>query len=94
MISRYKTISIIYGGSGGKYAKLLNDTINEYKQENRYLLTSRIVMESILTGDILEEVSQLFKNTEICIAILTSDDCCLKADKNMLRLRQNVVFEL
>lgn len=94
MIARYKTISIIYGGSGGKYAKLLNDTINEYKQENRYPLTSRIVMESILTGDILEEVSQLFKNTEICIAILTSDDCCLKADKNMLRLRQNVVFEL
>lgn len=94
MISRYKTISIIYGGSGGIYAKNLNESINEYEKENRYPLSSRIVMESILTGDILEKVTQLFSETEICIAILTADDCCIKNNKNVLRLRQNVVFEL
>lgn len=94
MIERYKTISIIYGGLGGKYAKELNETINEYEKENRFPLTSRIVMESILTKDILEEVSNLFRETEICIAILTAEDCCVKGDKKFYRLRQNVVFEL
>jgi len=51
-------------------------------------------MEAVLTEDILESVTQLFKKTEICIAILTAEDCCVQTDKKVLRLRQNVVFEL
>lgn len=94
MIEKYKTISIIYGGSGGNYAKTLNKMINDYETENRYPLTSRIVMEQILTKDILAEVSNLFRETEICIAFLTAEDCCLKEGEQVYRLRQNVVFEL
>ncbi len=95
MIERYKTISIIYGGNGGQYAKTLNQMINDYEKENRYPITSRIVMEKILTKDILSEVTKLFRETEICIAVLTAEDCCLKKDgEQVYRLRQNVVFEL
>lgn len=94
MIENYKKISIIYGGSGGEYAKTLNDMINEFEKENRYPISSRIVMEQILTGDILSQVTALFKETEICIAILTAEDCCVKEGSTTLRLRQNVVFEL
>ena len=94
MIERYKTVSIVYGGSGGDYARTLNKMINDYEKENRYPITSRIVMESILTKDILDEVSKLFRETEICIAILTAEDCCIKGEDQVYRLRQNVVFEL
>lgn len=94
MIEKYKKISIVYGGSGGNYARTLNAMINDYEKKNRFPLSSFIVMETILTSDILEEVSKLFRETEICIAILTAEDCCIKDDKQVLRLRQNVVFEL
>ncbi len=94
MIERYKTISIIYGGNGGNYARVLNKMINDYEKENRFPITSRIVMEEILTKDILDEVSKLFRETEICIAVLTAEDCCLKDGEQVYRLRQNVVFEL
>ena len=94
MIEKYKNISIIYGGSGGEYARTLNKMINEYEKENRYPISSRIVMEQILTEDILTQVVALFKETEICVAFLTAEDCCVDGDKKKLRLRQNVVFEL
>lgn len=94
MIKKYKTVSIIYGGKGKEYAEELNNTINTYEKDNRYPLASRIVMESILTGDILEDVIKLFRETEICVAFLTADDCFVKGNGNVYRLRQNVVFEL
>ncbi len=94
MIENYKKISIVYGGSGGIYAKTLNDMINNYEKENRYPISSRIVMEQILTDDILSQVTALFRDTQVCIAILTAEDCCVKDGKTTLRLRQNVVFEL
>ena len=95
MIARYTNISIIYGGNLGlEYANSLNETINEYVKKNRYPLASRIINEKILTEDILGSVTRLFKETEICIAILTAEDYCSEKDKTILRLRQNVVFEL
>lgn len=94
MIKKYKTVSIIYGASGRTYAKNLNDKITAMERELRHPICSSIVMESILTNDILSSVISIFKETEICIAILTADDCCDAEGKRRLRLRQNVVFEL
>ncbi len=94
MIEKYKNISIIYGGSGGAYARELNQLINDYEKQNRYPISSCIVMEQILTEDILSQVITLFRETQICVAILTAEDCCVQGDKKTLRLRQNVVFEL
>ena len=94
MIERYKTVSIIYGGSGKEYAKNLRDVIEEAEKTERYPLSAKIVMESILTKDILSEVTALFRETQICVAILTAEDCCKDGGEEKYRLRQNVVFEL
>ncbi len=94
MISKYKDISIIYGGSGYEYAKTLDEMIRRLQTENRYPFISSIVMEKILTGEILTSVINIFKNSDICIAILTADDTVISNGSEKLRLRQNVVFEL
>ncbi len=94
MIKGYKNISIIYGRSGRDYASHLHQKIETMASEFRYPLRSRIVMESILTQDILSAVTSLFRETEICIAFLTADDYCIEGEEKKYRLRQNVVMEL
>lgn len=94
MLKQYKLVSIVYGGSGTKYAQKMNDLILRRSEEERYPITSKIVMESVLTGDLLANITDLFTKTEYCLAFLTADDCCLQGDQKVYRLRQNVVFEL
>ncbi len=94
MIKRYKMVSIVYGGSGAQYAKHLNELIRSRAEANRYPLNSLIVMDNIMTGDLLQNVVELFQDSEICVAILTADDCCINEGTQVNRLRQNVVFEL
>lgn len=94
MLKRYKLVSIIYGGSGARYAAAMNDLILQRSEGERYPITSKIVMESVLTGDLLTNITNLFKETEYCLTFLTADDCCLKDGEKVYRLRQNVVFEL
>lgn len=93
MISKYKIVSIIYGGSGRRYAELLNKTIIRTSDEQRYPICSKLIMETILTKELLSEVIALFKESEFCVAFLTADDI-VAADNKKFRLRQNVVFEL
>jgi hypothetical protein len=94
MLKRYQMISIVYGGTGAAYAKELNDMIARRSEAERYPIASRIVMESVLTGDLLQSITGLFTQTQFCLAILTADDCCISDGKQVKRLRQNVVFEL
>lgn len=94
MLKQYKLVSIIYGGSGTKYAQEMNALIQRRSEDMRYPITSKIVMESVLTGDLLTSITDLFTQTEYCLAFLTADDCCVRDDKKVYRLRQNVVLEL
>ena len=94
MLKKYKLVSIIYGGSGTKYAEEMNALIQRRSEEQRYPITSKIVMESVLTGDLLTSIIDLFTQTEYCLAFLTADDCCLHGDETVYRLRQNVVLEV
>jgi len=94
MIKRYRRIAIIYGGSGKVYAAELDRRIRELSQGKRYPFSCNIVMESILTDDILNSVCDIIRRSDICIAILTADDICSDGGKQYRRLRQNVVFEL
>lgn len=93
MISQYKTVSIVYGGKGRLYAEKLNNRITELSEKERYPIQSKIIMENILTKELLSDVIGLFKQSEICVAFLTADDV-IGTEDTKYRFRQNVVFEL
>lgn len=94
MITKYKTISIIYGGTGKQYAAELNERITRLSETERYPISSKLIMESILTQELLTGVMDLFRESEFCVAFLTADDCCAAENGERKRLRQNIVFEL
>ena len=77
MISGYKTVSIIYGGSGKKYADALNERIKEVAGEQRYPIQAAIINEKILTRELLTDVMGLFRQSEFCVVFLTEEDVCL-----------------
>ena len=94
MLKRYNLVSIVYGGSGAAYAKQMHDLILRRSEQERYPIAAKIVLESVLTGDLLTNITKLFTQTEICLAFLTADDCCVGESGQVYRIRQNVVFEL
>lgn len=94
MLKRYNLVSIVYGGSGAAYAKQMHDLILRRSERERYPIAAKIVLESVLTGDLLTSITQLFTQTEICLTFLTADDCCVSENAQVYRVRQNVVFEL
>lgn len=94
MIRKYKKIALIYGRSGREHAAELHKRIETLASEKRYPIQSFIVMERILTTDVLNDVTALFRESEMSIAILTADDCCIENETRRYRLRQNVVMEL
>lgn len=94
MIRRYKDVSIIYGGSGRRYAEALSEKLTKISTEERYPLQATIINERILTWELLSDVMRLFKESEFCVTFLTKEDRCLVEHVEKQRLRQNVVFEL
>lgn len=94
MIQKYKDVSIIYGGSGRRYAEALSDRLAKISAQERYPLQATVINERILTRELLTDVMQLFRKSELCVAFLTREDCCLVDRAEKKRLRQNVVFEL
>ncbi len=94
MIQKYKTVSIIYGGKGKDYATFLNDKLTALSEKERYPIQPKIIMERVLTKELLSDVMALFDESEFCITILTSDDVFQTNNGLKKRLRQNVVFEL
>lgn len=94
MIQKYKDVSIIYGGSGRRYAEALNDKLSKISKEERYPIQATIINEKILTRELLTDVMHLFKESEFCVTFLTKEDCCMVGGMEKKRLRQNVVFEM
>lgn len=94
MIQRYKDVSIIYGGSGRRYAEALSDKLTKISTEERYPIQATIINEKILTRELLTDVMRLFKESEFCVTFLTKEDCCMVKNIEKKRLRQNVVFEM
>lgn len=94
MIRKYKEVAIVYGGSGKKYAAALHDRITQIAEKDRYPLSATIIMQQILTRELLSDVIGLFKDSEFCVAFLTADDCFTTDFGGVRRLRQNVVFEI
>lgn len=94
MIHKYKNVSIIYGGKGREYADRLNNRICDIAEKERYPISTSIIMERVLTAELLNEVMDLFKKSDYCVTFLTLDDVCLIDGHKKYRLRQNVVFEL
>ena len=94
MLKRYKLVSVVYGGSGSRYAGEFHSLITKRSEEERYPIATKIVMENVLTGDLLNSITSLFTQTEFCVAFLTADDCCCNNGENVYRVRQNVIFEL
>jgi len=94
MIQKYKTVSIIYGGSGKKYAAEFSDKITNLAEQERYPISVKLILERILTRELLTGVMNQFRESEVCVTFLTADDCCIREDGQYMRLRQNIVFEL
>jgi len=94
MIEKYCDIAIIYGGSGKEYAEALNKRICEASRKERFPLKAHVIMEKILTEELLSGVIDLFRESEFCVIFLTADDCFETENGKVRRLRQNVVFEL
>lgn len=90
MIHSYKRVAIVYGGSGRRYAEALVERICDLAEKERYPLKPNVVLDNLLTGELLSDVAALFSESEFCVAFLTADDCC--GDKK--GLRQNVIFEI
>ena len=93
MISKYKNVAVIYGGKGRNYAEALQKSILKISDEERYPICSKLIMETILTSELLSDVMELFRQSEFCVGFLTADDVVL-SENQTYRLRQNVVFEL
>lgn len=93
MISKYKNVAVIYGGKGRNYAEALHKSILKISDEERYPICSKLIMETILTSELLSDVMELFRQSEFCVGFLTADDVVL-SENQTYRLRQNVVFEL
>lgn len=94
MISKYKVVSIIYGGEGKTYADKLYKTIEEVSKKKRYPVKAKCVMEKILTDELLGQVVNLFKDSEFCVIFLTQDDIVMCEGEEKRRVRQNVVLEI
>ena len=90
MVKKYKTISIVYGGSGRDYATKMKNMIDSLSLEKKIPIRSVIVLDSILTGDLLTSITTLFSESDVCVILLTADD----EAKGYKRIRQNVLFEI
>lgn len=93
MISKYKNVAVIYGGKGRNYTEAFHKSILKISDEKRYPICSKLIMETILTSELLSDVMELFRQSEFCVGFLTADDVVL-SENQTYRLRQNVVFEL
>lgn len=89
MINTYKTISIIYGGSGKDCAKLIHDRIEKLHTQEFLPVKSSILADDILpSSSILNAVREKISESSACVIILTFDDV------NNTRIRQNVLIEI
>lgn len=88
MITPYKNVSIIYGGSGLECALAIHSELERLHEQEHYPIKSFILAKQILSSaNIVETVKGLISQSSACVIILTFDD----VDES--RLRQNVLIE-
>lgn len=89
MISKYKKISIIYGGSGVDCARKIDERLKKLHNDEFYPLESAIIAKQIMGGaNIFKTVKNAISSSALCIIILTFDDL------QSTRIRQNVLVEI
>lgn len=89
MISKYKKISIIYGGSGVECARKIHTDFENLHNEEYFPLESVVIANQILGGaNIFQTVKNAIASSALCIIILTFDDV------ENTRIRQNVLVEI
>lgn len=89
MISKYKKISIIYGGSGVNCARKIDEYLTKLHDEEFYPLESAVIAKQIMGGaNIFKTVKNAISSSTLCIIILTFDDL------QNTRIRQNVLVEI
>lgn len=89
MISKYKKISIIYGGTGLSLAKEIDEKVNRMHEENMFPVDSNIIAKRIMSGmPIFVQIKKAIEKSDLCIIILTFDDI------GNTRVRQNVLIEI
>ncbi len=102
MIYGYKKVSIIYGGKGSEYAKLIEEKLNQLHFEKRYPIKTMCINSDWVSNTILSDVIGAIKDSDLIYIVFTLDDIgCRKADYDKKgveainpRLRQNVLIEL
>ena len=57
MISKYKNVAVVYSGKGRKYADIFHKSISKISEDERYPICSRLIMESILTRELLSDAA-------------------------------------
>ena len=60
-------------------------------EEKRYPIQSNIILERVLTRELLSDLIHIFRESDFCIAILTADDLCMCDGVERKRLRQQCV---
>ncbi len=102
MIYGYKKISIIYGGKGSEYAKLIENKLNELHYEYHYPIKTMCINSDWVSNTILTDVINAIKDSDLIYIVFTLDDFGCKKDDFIAkgtdalipRLRQNVLIEL
>lgn len=77
MIHRYKNVAVLYGGTGKKYAEAFRQELHRLSVRQRYPIAANLILERILTQELLTSLTQLFRESDYCVAFLTADDCCI-----------------
>lgn len=102
MLNSYKKISIIYGGSGHKYAAEIERLLQNLHREKRLPVSVGCINTEWVSNNILGDVVNAIRNSDLIYIIFTLDDLgCGKSRFEQYgasaltgRLRQNVLIEL
>lgn len=102
MLTSYKKISIIYGGSGKEYADCIKQELDNLHQNSFYPIRVDLLSTDWVGHDILSSVIDTIRNSDLIYIIFTLDDVGASrrsyldvGEKALVgRLRQNVLIEL
>lgn len=94
MIHRPKLICVIYGGSGRNYARRVAERLQAEEDRNRTPVSGKLILEEILSGDLVGGLVELIKDSDLFVIFLTAEDVGGDSNGEILnRVRQNVLLE-
>jgi len=95
MIQKPKQVCLIYGGAGKRYAHAIAERIQHEECETRTPITATLILEQILTGDLVGGLMHIVRNSDLFIIFLTAEDIGgPSTSKLKSRVRQNVLLEI